>query len=366
MHWIWRNIIICTLIAIGIFLFIFNSETGTYPTLTSNWPDILLSVVLINLFGAGMFYLNRFFNKTIPWNKNRTTRFFLEFCAGIILLAILAGIYKYVYLDQIINTDDAETNFWEQYWDGAVKFGIIAVIFTYLYSLVNFSIFSYMQYSFIQIESIRLERDQLNLQFEALRSQLSPHFLFNALNTISSLMYKDIRQADKFIRRLASTYRYILKTDDRKLVKLSEEVEMLKSYFYMQKIRYEDCFNTNIDISDETLETFIPPLTLQMLAENALKHNAISEGKPLQISIKQNNSNQIEVSNNIIEKPELVKIGNNLLDRPKENGSYKIGIKNIKKRYDYFTFKKVDIVIDHNFTVKLPLIQQSIEKPVIL
>jgi len=149
-------------------------------------------------------------------------------------------------------------------------------------------------------------------------------------------------------------------------VKLSEEVEMLKSYFYMQKIRYEDCFNTNIDLADETLETFIPPLTLQMLAENALKHNAISEGKPLQISIKQNNSNQIEVSNNIIEKPELVKIGNNLLDRPKENGSYKIGIKNIKKRYDYFTFKKVDIVIDHNFTVKLPLIQQSIEKPVIL
>lgn len=313
-----------------------------------------------------MYYLNRFFNKTIPWNKIRTTRFFLEFCAGILLLGILAGIYKYAYLDQIINIDDPETIFWQQYWDGAVKFGIIAVIFTYLYSLVNFSIFSYNQYSFIQIESIRLERDQLNLQFEALKSQLSPHFLFNALNTISSLIYKDIKQADDFIRRLALTYRYILKTDDRKLVLLSQEVEMVQSYLFMQKIRYEDCFNISIELSDETLHTFIPPLTLQMLAENALKHNSISEEKPLLISITQNKSNQIEVSNNIIEKPELVKIGNNLLDRPKEKGSYRIGIKNIKKRYDYFTFKKVDIVIDKNFTVKLPLIPQTIEKPIIL
>lgn len=218
----------------------------------------------------------------------------------------------------------------------------------------------------MQIETIRLERNQLNLQFEALKSQLSPHFLFNALNTISSLIYKDIRQADKFIRRLAATYRYILKTDDRKLVKLSDEVEMIKSYFFMQEIRYENCFNVVIELSNETLETFIPPLTLQMLAENALKHNSMSEEKPLLISIQQNNSNQIEVSNNIIEKPELVKIGNNLLDRPKENVSHKIGIKNIKKRYDYFTFKKVDIVIDKNFTVKLPIIHQSIEKPIIL
>lgn len=365
MNWIWRNIIICTIVAFGIFLFIFNSETGSYPTFAKNWPDILLTILLINIFGVGMYYLNRFFNKTVQWNKNRTTRFFLEFCAGIILLTILAGIFKYAYLEQIINTDP-EINFWEQYWDGAVKFGIIAIIFTYLYSLVNFSIFSYNQYSFMQIESIRLERNQLNLQFEALKSQLSPHFLFNAMNTISSLIYKDIRQADDFIRRLALTYRYILKTDNRKLVKLSEEVEMVNSYLFMQKIRYEECFNISIELSEEAMNTFIPPLTLQMLAENALKHNSISEGKPLLINITQNKSMQIEVSNNIIEKPELVKIGNNLLDRPKENVSYKIGLRNIQKRYAYFTHKKVDILIDQNFIVKLPLIQQSLEKPVIL
>lgn len=361
MQWIWRNIIISTIIAVGIFLFIFNSETGNYPSVSKNWLDIIMAILMVNVFGFSMYYLNTYFNKTIPWNKNRTTRFFLEFCAGILILSVLASIFIYAYLEQIINTDP-ETNFWQQYWDGVVKFGIIAVIFTYLYSLVNFSIFSYNQYSFMQIEAIKIERTQLNLQFEALKSQLNPHFLFNALNTISSLIYKDIKLADNFIRQLALTYKYILKTDNTKLVPLSMELEMVQAYFYMQRIRYEDCFSVKVNLNNDLNEIFIPPLTMQMLAENAFKHNGLSEEKPLMIQISMNNSNQIEFSNNIIKKPELLKIGNSLLDRIKENGSHKIGLENIRNRFAYFTSRKIEVEIDSQYTIKLPLIHQSSEK----
>jgi LytS/YehU family sensor histidine kinase len=315
---------------------------------------------MVNVFGACMYFLNKFYNKTIPWNRNRSTRFLLEFCSGIIILGILAGIYVYAYLEQTI-INDPESNFWEQYSDGAIKFGIIAIVITYLYSLINFSIFSYNQYSFMQIETLRIERHQLNLQFEALKSQLSPHFLFNALNTISSLIYRDIKQSDKFIRRLASTYQYILKTDDKKLVRFSHELDMVKSYFYMQKIRYGDIFKYEIAIDNKTLDSLIPPLTLQMLAENALKHNLVGEDIELEIKFSQNTSGQIVVSNNIVKKPELVKIGNNLLDRPKSDGSHKMGLKNIRSRYQYFTNRKIEIEIDKNFTVKLPIIYQQSE-----
>jgi len=218
----------------------------------------------------------------------------------------------------------------------------------------------------MQIETIRVERDQLNLQFEALKSQLSPHFLSNALNTISSLIYRDIKQSDKFIRRLASTYSYILKTDDKKLVRFSRELEMTKSYFYMQKIRYGDFFNFEINLDAKTLDSYIPPLTLQMLAENALKHNMVGEDTSLVIHFSQNSSDQIIVSNNIVKKPELVKIGNNLLDRPKSDGSHKMGLQNIRNRYGYFTNRKIEIEIDKNFTVKLPIIYQNLEKQTVL
>lgn len=358
MHWIWRNIIISTLLSIGVFYFIFYSETGLWPVFKDLWLEFLIVVILVNIGGAFLFFINLKFNKFIPWNKNMTLRFFAETITGIFVFIFLGLVFGYTYVEQVVPVDENIT-FWAEYWDGAAKFGIITFVIIYIFSLVNFSVFSYNQYTFVQIEKLSIERDQIKLQFEALKNQLSPHFLFNALNTISSLIYKDINTSEDFIRKLAKTYQYILKTDNRKLVELSEELSMVKAFYFMQKIKYEDCFNLDMNIPPALFKTLIPPLTIQMLVENALKHNLICEEQPLIIKIYNEDSKFIVVRNNFIQKPVLLKIGNNLIDRPHEIVSHKIGLNNIRQRYKYFVKKEIEVIFDKFFTVKLPMIKST-------
>lgn len=328
---------------------------------SETWIEFVIVVVLANLGGIVLYLTSKKLNHYIPWNKNRSLRFLVETLSGLLIFLVLGWLFFNFYIKQMMPSEEF-IGFWDKYWDGALKFAILITVFVYIVSLINFSVFSYNQYAIGQIESLRLERDQRHLQFEALKSQLSPHFLFNALNTISSLMYKDVKTSENFIRKLAGTYQYILTTDNRKLVSLEEEVKMVEAYFYMQKIKFGDCVQFEQSLSPTLFKTLIPPLTLQMLAENALKHNRICDETILKIKISNDGEKSIIVQNNISQKPELLKIGNNLVDRPKKNTSHKIGLKNIRKRYLYFSNKDIEVKQDEYFTIKLPIIKQPIER----
>lgn len=360
MHWILRNIIISTLLAIGGFVFLFYSETGLWPLLNDYWLEYLLAIIIVNMGGGLLYYTQISFNKILPWNKYRSFRFLAEVISGFIIFLILALLFIYVYIGQITMSGDFG-NFWTEHWDGLVKFGILTLVSVYIFSLVNFSIFSYNQYTVVHIEKMRIDRHQLKLQFDALKNQLSPHFLFNSLNTISSLIYKDVKLSESFIRKLAGTYQYILNTDDQKLITLSKEIEMVEAFYFMQQIKYEDCITMEVNISSEFENSLIPPLTIQMLVENAFKHNLIDEKRQLKIEIFDDAQKFIVVRNNFIQKPELLKIGNNLVDRPQNGNSHKIGLKNIRERYFYFANKDIEVQFDDFFTVKLPIIKHYSE-----
>ncbi len=364
MNWIIRNFIISSLLSFGVFSFIFFSETGELPRLINQWEGYLLAIFLANLGGIALYKLSIHYNRSIPWNERRALRFGMEIFGGLIIFSILALLFYFIYISPNILYEQ-ESSFWSAYWDGVVKFAIILLVLLYISSLVNFSMFSYNQYTVAQIETLSVEREQLNLQFEALKSQLNPHFLFNSLNTISSLAYRDIGIAEDYIRKLAESYRYILNTNDRHLVKLEEEMKMVRSFFYMQLIKYKGCISMNTEIPDTCMDSPVPPLSIQMLIENALKHNLICEEKELVLEIKCNEES-ITVINNIIPKPVLLRVGNDVIDRPKENGSHKIGLENIKKRYRYFVNKEVEIIRNDHFTVKLPLINRGVEGKTIL
>jgi hypothetical protein len=361
MHWIFRNIIICTLLAIGGFVFLFYSETGSWPVLNNHWLEYLLAIIIVNGGGALFYKVSRSLNKILSWNKNRAFRFTVETLLGFVIFMGLGLLFIYLYIGQFTLIDDIG-DFWKEHWDGLVKFGILTFVATYVFSLVNFSIFSYNQYANVQITKIRIEHDQLKLQFEALKQQLSPHFLFNSLNTISSLIYKDIKLSEVFIRKLAVTYQYILNTNDQKLIKLDREIEMVKAFYFMQKIKYEECVELEINLAPELYHTLVPPLAIQMLVENAFKHNLIDGEKQLKIEIYDEQQKLIVVRNNCIQKPELLKIGNNLIDRPQNGNSYKIGLKNIQKRYHYFTSNDIEVANDDFYTVKLPVILNYLER----
>lgn len=175
MHWILRNIIICTLLAIGGFIFIFYSETGSWPVLNIFWLEYIIAIFIVNLGGVLLFYASKSFNKILPWNKNRSFRFMAEVFSGFIIFLVLGLLFIYVYIGQIILPNEFG-NFWNEHWDGLVKFSILTLVLVYIFSLVNFSIFSYNQYAFVQIEKMRIDRDQLNLQFEALKKPIKPSF----------------------------------------------------------------------------------------------------------------------------------------------------------------------------------------------
>ncbi len=194
-----------------------------------------------------------------------------------------------------------------------------------------------------QVEAEQFKKESVEAQFEALRNQINPHFLFNCFNALSSLVYKDADISAKFIAQLSLVYRYLLYNQEKKVVKLKEELSFIDAYFYLLKIRFGDNIIIDKQISEEDENYFLAPATLQMLIENAIKHNVVSSKFPLHIRLFIEN-NWIVVSNSLQEK-QVKEVSTN------------IGLKNIQSRYAFLSDEKVMIIkTSSEFLVKIPLV----------
>jgi two-component system, LytTR family, sensor kinase len=194
----------------------------------------------------------------------------------------------------------------------------------------------------IQSEMELVKRENLTAMHETLKQQLNPHFLFNSLNTLRSLVKTDVKQSLLFIDELSAIYRYMLVHSEKNDVTLREEIEFVTSYLSLLQIRYGDSVKFELDVPAEKLTTRMPPNTLQVLIENVVKHNVLSRNRPLSIRIY---ATQVHVV-----------VQNNLQPKGAEGFSSNVGLNNINNRYMILTGKP--IVIDKNktsFTVKLPL-----------
>ncbi len=360
MHWIWKNLIICSSLGIGVFAFLFYSETGQAPFVMENLSAMLIAVLLLNMGGAILHQFSTYISKRVNWRDNINVRFLSEILVGQIIFSILAAAFLYFYLIPYAS-QEVDLSFQELYGNGIIKYFIISTVLIVVYTIINFTVFSFKQYAVGQLQSLEMERDQLHLQLQALKSQLSPHFLFNALNTISALIYKSSSITEDYIRKLAKTYAYILTTQNRQLVFLKEELEMTEAYFYMQETKYEDCISLSVQIAPELMQSLIPPLSLQILVENALKHNQICDKTRLAIEIYHDENENLVVKNNVIKKPVLLKIGNDLYEKPRSTDSHKIGLNNIKQRYRYYSGKDISISHQDYFIVSLPKITTAYE-----
>jgi two-component system, LytTR family, sensor kinase len=164
------------------------------------------------------------------------------------------------------------------------------------------------------------------------------------MSVLSSLVYKDQDKAVDFINQLSKVYRYLLDNKDRELVTLEDELTFIRSYTYLLQIRFDTNIKFDIQVENNALQKLVPPMAIQILVENAIKHNEISEELPLSVIIK-NNGDVLEVINN-------------LQLRTNTEPSSKMGLKNIKDRYHYFTDKPVEVLeSEQMFVVKIPLIQ---------
>ncbi len=192
------------------------------------------------------------------------------------------------------------------------------------------------------VDAERLKKESVEAQYNSLRNQVNPHFLFNSLNALTNLVYQNQDQAVKFIKQLSEVYRYVLDTRNREVVSLTEELKFLESYIFLQQIRFGN--KLKIDSKLDGVKSQVAPLALQMLVENAIKHNTIAEELPLLIKLYEQ-SGFLVVENNLQKKTIL------------EEDSSGLGLENIKKRYEFLSDRLVEVTENEiSFVVRLPII----------
>lgn len=328
------SIVVLVSIVLGLLfsVYISYSEVGYLPPLKDELKKYALAILTTLVCSIIVLQLDSMLDRWISWRNS----FIIRFIAGLFVNSAVLLTLVWLSSTFLFGAGDEPTR----------KAGILFLISIFIYEIFYGLFYSYRYYAITQVEGIRSERWQLELQFESLKNQISPHYLFNCLNTISSLLYKDSHMAEEFIRRMSDTFKYVLSNQREQLVTVRQEVEFVKSYYYLLQVRFEHNLKLEINLPKNILDTSIPPLTLQILVENAVKHNQISKDQPLLVYISAQDNTHITV---ISTKTTQIK----------PSHSFKIGLDNIRNRYQFFTNSKVNIKDEEKFIVQLPVIKPA-------
>lgn len=305
-----------------------------------------VSSVLVSFFyavtasEAGRF-LVLFTRKKLPGNRNMIKRLRLMIVYGIPLLVLLAfgnhlleqwvGIFKHL-----------------KAGDYAFILGL-SILCCSLVIGVYEGLYYLSQWKMLVIESERLKKSNLDSQYQFLKDQIKPHFLFNSLNTLSALIATDPDRAELFVEEMAAVYRYLLKKNSKELTTFKEERIFLESYLLMLRTRFEESLIVHINVAEDKEHYLLPPFVLQILIENAVKHNIVSKDKPLTISIFTDDHDNLHVQNNLQQKTN-------------PEPSDKTGLHNLVTRYQLLKKDRaLQITADDGFfKVVIPLIQTNI------
>jgi sensor histidine kinase YesM len=219
---------------------------------------------------------------------------------------------------------------------------VFTLIITYLITAIHELVYFYRQWKFHFSKSIRLEKDNIQAKYETLRTQINPHFLFNSLNSLTTLV-EDNDKAVEYIGNLSEFFRYMLSSRDKELVLVREEISLLERYISLQKSRFTNTLEIDVEVPESYYHYAIPPLVVQMLVENSIKHNVISRDRPLQVTIRAV-EDTIVVENNLQRKPGVSSTGQ--------------GLKNIRERYRLFTTREIAVTETSSiFRVSIPLLK---------
>jgi sensor histidine kinase YesM len=322
------------LVAAAVAIVLYLAEPGPVFYFSAVWI-----ITIAFLVWLGNRILTKFLDKKLSWSKWGNSRFFIHLFVVLIYLLLLVNVTYYIIKTTL--TSDPPTP--EQL---IVMNAYGAVIFIPAFS-IYFSLHFLKHWRESEVESARYQKETMRSQLDLLKNHIDPHFLFNNLNILSSLIDKDKQASKVFIDKFAEVYRALLKTASNDLITLSDELNFIQSYIYLIRTRFETNIQFTINVAEGIKRRMIPPLTLQMLIENAIKHNIILENQPLLIDISSDQEN-LMVSNNLNAK-------NKTVDEDKEGGT---GLLNIEKRYAYFTSRPVKIMkTSTRFEVTVPLLE---------
>ncbi|NWJ51060.1 MAG: histidine kinase [Bacteroidetes bacterium] len=284
-------------------------------------------------------YTERKLDQHIPWLVNPQLRFFASLFLDLVinmLILLLVNWLMYVVIQK------QEFNALLRKTTEGLKY---LIFFTVLGIVIINSLRFFKSWKQSAVNEEKLKREKLAIEYESLKYQVNPHFLFNSLTALSSLVYTDQQKAVIFIREFSNVFRYVLECREKEVVDFVTEKKLLESVSYLNQIRYDDSLQIKLNLTDAT-DKFVIPMALQMLLENAIKHNAISESKPLKVEIS--------------EEEGYVVVRNNLQPKKSEIISNQIGLENIKSRYKYLSDK--DVLIEktnEQFVVKIPILSTN-------
>ncbi len=295
----------------------------------------LLNAIMWIALWLGNAALGQWVDTKISWFERPVMRFIIGmismtlYTIGIIYFILV--LFEFVFNLRLIGDDLV----------GTFK---IATIITFCISFFMHSRAFLLNWKQASIDTEILKKESIAAKYESLKNQVNPHFLFNSFNALTNLVYEDQDKAVQFIKQLSDVYRYVLDTRDKEVVSLEEEKKFLESYLYLQQIRFGD--KLKLEVKLDGVKSMVAPLVLQMLVENSIKHNIISEENPLTIRVY-SHDHFIVIENNLQKKTIM------------EEDSPGIGLDNIQKRYEFLSDTKVEVIRNEMFIVKLPIIPES-------
>ncbi|RIW18890.1 histidine kinase [Algoriphagus lacus] len=305
----------------------------------SLFPDFLFSFCVSMALSFGGNTVQEYWEPRVSWLHEPVKRLFLTVSTYLVYAYLVSFVivFFYAWIEWKFELGQIP-------WRAIFKFTLtpmtIALVFMAIFTARSWL----MEWKKSAIEAEQLRSEKLASQYQSLKDQLNPHFLFNSLNALSNLVYEDADKSAAFIQKLSKIYRYVLDVQQEQLVELDRELDFAKNYLELQKIRFEENLNFKMDVPN-CKGCFLPPLSLQLLLENAIKHNIASQENPLNISI--------------LQKGDELWVSNTFQPKTSQNEpSTGVGLENIRSRYRLLSDRVPEIVqTEEEFFVRLPLLK---------
>ena len=329
-------------IIVSLFIFLIDGGEKTFERYSITF---LISGMYTFFIGLGNGFLNDYLDSKFSWT-DETRKRTIAAIVGTLVMNI-ALVYFCNYLNFIVIQGKNP----EKFFNGEMNFiNWFFINFAIMISAIGHArgfMAAWKNSTKKEVVEQKLIAKSANAQFESLKNQLDPHFLFNSLNVLDSLIEENPVQAQRFTNSMSKIYRYVLEQKDKELVSVEEEIDFAKTYCELLKTRFEDAVTFEFNISEEDKKGFVVPLSLQLLLENSIKHNFATSSKPLNIKI-------------FTEKGNLI-IENNLQTRELPNTSTGVGLANIVSRYNLLTERNVFVEKSEAFfRVKLPILTEKL------
>lgn len=312
-----------------------------------SWTDYLFElsyyVILASVTIEAGIITTIILDKYIDWEANVVKRIIIQFILQMLLLASSYPVFIVIskYLNSNLVSPLSDPLIIRQ----AVVLGVLLSILTTVFFAAEHFL---MNWNKTKLQAALSEKKALEIELSALRTQIDPHFLFNNFSILTALIEDETTAALSYLEKLSSVYRYLLTFRNKHLVSLADEASFINSYLYLYQVRYGKNLIVKVDISEEVFRKRIPPLTLQLLIENAVMHNTISTLEPLHIKVYNSSPEKLRVENNVNPKA------------PSESGTG-LGLKNINQRYKLLGYQEGIAITNTTaeFIVEIPLIDED-------